>query len=112
MRGCWSGFGMVTVGIHPTDFELNPTKIPPGGVVQNCPKKLELEFRVIFISPRVDFASINQHIRTELKQLEEFRFLFISPRVDFASIKGRVQNPQSRKVSVRGVPPPPSPPRP
>ena len=36
MRGGWSGFGMVTVGIHPTDFELNPTKIPPGGVVQNC----------------------------------------------------------------------------
>ena len=36
MRGGWSGFGMVTVGIHPTDFELNPTKIPPGGVVKNC----------------------------------------------------------------------------
>ena len=30
------GFGMVTVGIHPTDFKLDPTKIPPGGVVQNC----------------------------------------------------------------------------
>ena len=35
-RGGWSGFGMVTVGIDPTDFKLNPTKIPPGGVVQNC----------------------------------------------------------------------------
>ena len=27
---------METVGIDPTDFKLNPTKIPPGGVVQNC----------------------------------------------------------------------------
>ena len=34
-RGGWSGFGMATVGIDPTDFKLNPTKIPPGGVVQN-----------------------------------------------------------------------------
>ena len=37
-RGGWSGFGMATVGIDPTNYELNPTKIPPGGVVQNCPK--------------------------------------------------------------------------
>ena len=37
MRGGWSGFGMVTVGIHPNDFDLNPNKIPPGGVVQNWP---------------------------------------------------------------------------
>ena len=35
-EGGWSGIGMVTVGIHPTDLELDPTKIPPGGVVQNC----------------------------------------------------------------------------
>ena len=28
---------MVTVGIHPNDFDLNPNKIPTGGVVQNCP---------------------------------------------------------------------------
>ena len=37
LRGGWSGIGMATVGIHPTDLELDPTKIPPGGVVQNCP---------------------------------------------------------------------------
>ena len=36
MRGGWSGFGMVTVGIHPNDFDLDPNKIPTGGVVQNC----------------------------------------------------------------------------
>ena len=36
MRGGWSGFGMVTVGIHPNDFDLNPNKIPPGVEVQNC----------------------------------------------------------------------------
>ena len=36
LRGGWSGIGMATVGIHPTDLELDPTKIPPGGVVQNC----------------------------------------------------------------------------
>ena len=28
-------FGMVTVGINPTDLKLNPIKIPLGGVVQN-----------------------------------------------------------------------------
>ena len=33
----WSGFGMETVGIHPNDFDLDPNKIPTGGVVQNCP---------------------------------------------------------------------------
>ena len=38
MRGGWSGFEMVTVGIHPNDFDLNPNKIPPGDVVQNCHK--------------------------------------------------------------------------
>ena len=37
MRGGWSGFGMATVGIHPNDFDLDPNKIPTGGVVQNCP---------------------------------------------------------------------------
>ena len=37
MRGGWSGFGMETVGIHPNDFDLDPNKIPTGGVVQNCP---------------------------------------------------------------------------
>ena len=26
---------MATVGIHPNDFDLNPNKIPTGGVVQN-----------------------------------------------------------------------------
>ena len=31
------GFGTVTVGIHPNDFDLDPNKIPTGGVVQNCP---------------------------------------------------------------------------
>ena len=36
-EGGWSGIGMATVGIHPNDFNLNPNKIPPGGVVQNCP---------------------------------------------------------------------------
>ena len=36
LEGGWSGIGMATVGIHPTDLELDPTKIPPGGVVQNC----------------------------------------------------------------------------
>ena len=36
IHGLW-GFGTATVGIDPTDFELDPTKIPPGGVVQNCP---------------------------------------------------------------------------
>ena len=35
-EGGWPGFGMVTVGIHPNDFDLNPNKIPTGGVVQNC----------------------------------------------------------------------------
>ena len=33
--GGWPGFGMATVGIHPNDFDLNPNKIPTGGVVQN-----------------------------------------------------------------------------
>ena len=37
MRGGWSGFGMVTVGMDPNDFNLNPNKIPTEGVVQNCP---------------------------------------------------------------------------
>ena len=37
MRGGWTGFGMATVGIHPNDFDLDPNKIPTGGVVQNCP---------------------------------------------------------------------------
>ena len=32
----WLGFEMVTVGFDTNDFELDPTKIPPGGVVQNC----------------------------------------------------------------------------
>ena len=43
LRGGWSWFGMVTVGIDPTNIEFlngHPTKIPPdkilGGVVQNC----------------------------------------------------------------------------
>ena len=36
LEGGWSGIGMATVGIHPTNLELDPTKIPPGGVVQNC----------------------------------------------------------------------------
>ena len=43
LRGGWSGFGMVPVGIHPTSIgilNVHPTKIPPdkilGGVVQNC----------------------------------------------------------------------------
>ena len=36
MRDGWSGFGMATVGIHPNDFDLDPNKIPTGGVVQNC----------------------------------------------------------------------------
>ena len=36
MRGGWPGVGMATVGIHPNDFNLNPNKIPTGGVVQNC----------------------------------------------------------------------------
>ena len=35
-EGGWSGIGMVTVGIHPNDFDLYPNKIPPGRVVQNC----------------------------------------------------------------------------
>ena len=30
----WSGFGMITVGIHPNNFDINPIKIPPGGIVQ------------------------------------------------------------------------------
>merc|ERR1712015_174689 len=38
MRGGWSGFGMEKVGIHPNDFDLDPNKIPTGGVVQNCRK--------------------------------------------------------------------------
>ena len=39
----WSGIGMATVGIDPTNFGIlngHPTKIPPGeilgGVVKNC----------------------------------------------------------------------------
>ena len=44
MRGGWSGFGMVIVGINPTSFELHPTTIPPGGVVQNCLYKYVLVF--------------------------------------------------------------------
>ena len=39
-EGGWSGIGMATVGIHPNDFNLNPNKIPPGGVVQNWQKNL------------------------------------------------------------------------
>ena len=42
-RGGWSGFGMVTVGIHPNDFGFlngHPNKIPTnemlGDVVKNC----------------------------------------------------------------------------
>ena len=46
-EGGWSGFGMVTVGIHPNDFDLNPNKIPPGGVVQNCPMGLESPLGVV-----------------------------------------------------------------
>ena len=43
-EGGWSGIGMATVGIDPTNFGIlndHPTKIPPGellgGVVKNCP---------------------------------------------------------------------------
>ena len=42
-EGGWSGIGMATVGIDPTNFGIlndHPTKIPPGellgGVVKNC----------------------------------------------------------------------------
>ena len=49
LRGGWSGFGMVTVGMDPTSITIlngHPTKIPPdkilGGVVQNCPRLLSL----------------------------------------------------------------------
>ena len=45
MRGGWSGFGMATVGIHPNDFDLDPNKIPTGGVVQNCQKNYRLFIR-------------------------------------------------------------------
>ena len=45
LRGGWSGFGMVPVGINPTSIGIlngHPTEIPPdkmlGGVVQNCRK--------------------------------------------------------------------------
>ena len=44
-EGGWSGIGMATVGINPTNFGIlngHPTKIPPGeilgGVVKNCLK--------------------------------------------------------------------------
>ena len=43
MRGGWSGIGMVTGGMDPTDFSVkwtHPTKIPTltkyGGIVPNC----------------------------------------------------------------------------
>ena len=46
-EGGWSGIGMATVGIDPTNFGIlndHPTKIPPGellgGVVKNCPTDL------------------------------------------------------------------------
>ena len=45
LEGGWSGFGMVTVGIHPNNFGVwngHPNKIPTnellGDVVNNCRK--------------------------------------------------------------------------
>ena len=53
-EGGWSGIGMATVGIDPTNFGIlngHPTKIPPGeiwgGVVKNC-----LPFPEIAILPQ------------------------------------------------------------
>ena len=51
-EGGWLGIGMVTVGIHPNDFDLYPNKIPPGRVVQNC-----LEVNLILPNQSFDLSS-------------------------------------------------------
>ena len=61
-EGGWSGIGMATVGIDPTNFEIlndHPTKIPPGellgGVVKNClgfgVARRQVDMRLVYRPP-------------------------------------------------------------
>ena len=62
MRGGWSGFGMETVGIHPNDFDLDPNKIPTGGVVQNCRQVI-----IVSLHP-----PLRHHYCIQLKNIQHF----------------------------------------
>ena len=86
LRGGWSGFGMVPVGIHPTSIGIlngHPTKIPPdkilGGVVQNCQSCLrnngqkapDLSFLKMFT-----FVELFWQLNSEFSKFPSSRFLW------------------------------------
>ena len=79
-----SGFGMGTVGNHPND--LNPNKIPTGGVVQNCRFiKLRCKFFEHFFTTFFPLNMIPWYPKQILLHCEEAeKFIFDMPQKTFS----------------------------